>query len=151
MAGGAGPVVGVALVDQAHRWFARPVASAGFQILGAPTVIGQDGKPQTDWVNARPESRGRNISYVNIKGISSDPEAGEWGSGKAIFTLKAPSKPGNYPLTGVYFYGTEKASPHGYKLNTVGWKMPRGTVSGGSGRVKFSKEYQVLVNPAASE
>jgi hypothetical protein len=150
--GGSGPVVGVALVDRAHRWYARPAAAAGWRVVGAPTVIGQDGKPQSDWIDRRPETVGRGISFVNVSGIESDPTTASWASAKAIFTLKAPEKPGNYPLVGAFFYGTEKASPHGYKLNTLGWKMPRGTSSGGSGRVRFSREHTVLVNaPAAAE
>jgi hypothetical protein len=149
--GGAGPVVGIALVDRAHRWFARPASSAGWSVVGAPTVIGQDGAPQTEWVSRRPESVGPGISYVNISGIASDPTTGSWGSAKAIFTLRAPAKPGNYPLVGVYLYGTEKASPHGYKVNTVGWKMPRGTTSGASGRVRFSEPHMITVNAASAE
>jgi hypothetical protein len=152
LTGGAGPVVGVALLDRAHRWYARSAAAAGWRIVGAPTVIGQDGAPQSDWIERRPEAEGRGISYVNITGISSDPTVKEWGGAKVIFTLKAPDKPGNYPLVGAYFYGTEKASPHGFKLNTVGWKMPRGTISGGSGRVLFSDEHTITVNaPAPAE
>lgn len=152
LTGGAGPVVGVALLDRAHRWYARPAAAAGWRIVGAPTVIGQDGAPQSEWIERRPEAAGRGISYVNVTGISSDPTAESWGGAKVIFTLKAPEKPGNYPLVGAYFYGTEKASPHGFKLTTVGWKMPRGTVSGGSGRVRFSDEHTITVNaPAATE
>ena len=38
--GGAGPVVGVALVDRAHRWFARPASAVGWSVVGAPSVIG---------------------------------------------------------------------------------------------------------------
>lgn len=152
LTGGAGPVVGVALLDRAHRWYARPAAAAGWRIVGAPTVIGQDGAPQSEWIERRPEAAGRGISYVNVTGISSDPTAESWGGAKVIFTLKAPEKPGNYPLVGAYFYGTEKASPHGFKLTTVGWKMPRGTVSGGSGRVRFSDDHTITVNaPAATE
>lgn len=146
--GGAGPVVGVALVDDAHRWYARPLAVSGFGVVGAPTVIGQDGKPQSDWIDRRPEALGRDITYVNITGVSSDAEAGTWGSGKAIFTLKAPDRPGHYPLVGVYFYGTEKASALGTTVNTVGWKGPRGTTLGASGRVRFSDVHTITVKAA---
>jgi hypothetical protein len=148
--GGAGPVVGVALVDDAHRWYARPLAAAGFGVVGAPTVIGQDGKPQTDWVDRRPESLGREITYVNITGVASDAEKATWGSGKAIFTLKAPVRPGHYPLVAAYFYGTEKASSLGTKVNTVGWKMPRGTTMGGSGRVRFSDVHTITVKEGSA-
>jgi len=151
VAGGAGPVVGVALLDRGHRWYARPATAAGWRVVGAPSVIGQDGKPQAGWVSKRPESFGAGIAYVNITGIESDPATDTWATAKAIFTLKAPDRPGNYPLVGAYFYGTEKASPHGYKLNSVGWKMPRGTTAGASGRIRFTEQHTITVNAAAAE
>ena len=148
LTGGGGPVIGVALVDRAHRWYARPASSVGWSVVGAPTVIGQDGKPQSKWIDKRPESLGRGVTYVNVTGIESDPTTGSWATAKVVFALKAPDKPGNYPLVGVFLYGTEKASPHGFKLNTVGWKMPRGSVGGASGRVVFSDEHTITVNAA---
>ncbi|MCA9509817.1 MAG: hypothetical protein R3E88_05895 [Myxococcota bacterium] len=146
--GGAGPVVGVALVDRAHRWYAKPATSAGWTVVGPPSVIGQDGRPQSEWSDARPEKFGRATTYVNVKGISSDASTESWGSAKVIFTLKAPDKPGDYPLVGVYLYGTEKGSPLGYTTNAVGWKMPRGTTAGASGRVRFTPEHEITVKPA---
>ena len=148
LTGGAGPVVGLALVDRVHRWYARPATAAGWTIVGAPTVIGQDGRPQSGWSNKRPEKYGRGVSYVNVTGIESDASTGSWGSAKVIFTLKAPEKPGDYPLVGAYLYGTEKASPHGFKLSSVGWKMPRGTVTGASGRVRFTPQHAISVKEA---
>ena len=147
--GGAGPVVGIALVDSAHRWYARPLAVSGFGVVGAPTAIGQDGQPETAWIDKRPEALGRNITYVNITGVSSDAETGSWGSAKAIFTLKAPERSGHYPLVAVYFYGTEKASALGTKVSTVGWKGPRGGTLGASGRVRFSDVHTITVGAAA--
>ena len=35
--GGAGPVVGVALVDAAHRYHARPAPGVGWHVEGPPT------------------------------------------------------------------------------------------------------------------
>jgi hypothetical protein len=144
LTGGAGPVVGFALVDRAHRWFARPASSVGWRVVGAPSIIGPKG-PQSDWVNKRPEDAGRGITFVNVTGIASDAAAGKWASSKVVFTLKAPDKPGNYPLAGAYFYGTEKASPLGYTTNELGYKQVRGTYTGGSGRVKFTEEHVITV------
>lgn len=144
LTGGAGPVVGVALVDRAHRWFARPASSAGWTVVGAPTIIGPSG-PQSDWINKRPEDMGRGITYVNVTGIESDASTGKWAKSKVIFTLKAPDKPGVYPLVGAYFYGTEKASPLGYKTNPLGYKQVRGSFTGGSGRVRFSEKHVINV------
>jgi len=148
LAGGAGPVVGVALVDRAHRWYAKPATAVGWTVVGAPTVIGQDGRPQKEWTDARPEAYGRATSYVNVKGISSDASTESWGSAKVIFTLRAPDKPGSYPLVGAYLYGTEKGSPLGTTTNPVGWKMPRGTTAGASGRVRFTPAHAITVKPA---
>jgi len=152
LTGGAGPAVGLALVDRPHRWFARPASSAGWTVLGAPTIIGPDGKPQTEWVQHRPEEMGPGITFVNVTGVESDPVAGSYAKAKVIFTLKAPQAPGNYPLVGAYFYGTEKASPYGFKLTPVGYKLPRGGYAGGSGRVAFSPQHTITVKaPAAGE
>ena len=126
-------------------------ALQGWQVVGAPTIIGPKG-PQSDWIERRPEQEGRSITFVNVEGIASSADEDRWSRAKIIFTLKAPGEVGDLPLVGAYFYGTEKASPHGFKLNTVGWKMPRGTLRGGSGRVRFSDEHTVTVNaPAAAE
>jgi len=138
LTGGAGPVVGVGLVDRGHRWFARSLSTVGWEILGAPTIIGPDGAPQSDWLANRPERFGRNLAFVNVTGIESDAVAGKWSKSKVIFTLKAPEKAGDYPLVGVYYYGTEKATPLGYEIHPIYGKMTRGTYTGKSGRVKFT-------------
>jgi len=142
--GGAGPVVGVALVDRAHRWFARPLMTAGWQVVGAPTVIGPKG-PQTEWLEKRPESMERNITFVNVTGVESDAAAGQWAESKVIWVLRAPDKAGVYPLVAALFYGTEKASPLGYKTNPLGFRQVRGGFTGASGRVKFSESYVINV------
>ena len=143
--GGAGPVVGVALVDRAHRWYAKPASAAGFVVVAAPEIIGADGTPRGEWLERRPESAGRNISFVNVPGISSDSAAGDWDSAEVVFTLRAPDRPGSYPLSAAYFYGTEKSTVLGYTTNAMGWKEPRGGLGGGSGRVLFAPVQQIQV------
>lgn len=136
--GGAGPVVGVALVDRPHRWYARSATTVGWKVIGAPTIIGPDGSPQKEWINKRPERQGRNITYVNVTGVESDAVAGTWSKSKIIFNLKAPDEVGEYPLVGAYFYGTEKATPLGYEEHPIYGKLIRGTYTGKSGRVRFT-------------
>jgi len=143
--GGAGPVVGVALVDRAHRWYARPASSAGWSVVGAPTIIGPDGKPQSEWLDRRPQRMGRNITFVNIAGVQPDPAAGEWGESRVIYTLRAPASPGDYPLVGSYLYGTEKATALGSTEHPVYGKQPLGGYGGKSGRVKFSEPLVITV------
>ena len=145
LSGGAGPSVAVALVDRPHRWFARSAATVGWKIIGAPTVIGPDGQPQTKWLARRPERIGRDVSFVNVTGWQSDAEAGDWASGKVIFTLKAPEKPGDYPLVGVYWYGTEKAMSISTRTNPIYGDQPLGGYTGKSGRVKFTEKYVISV------
>jgi hypothetical protein len=144
--GGAGPTVGVALVDRAHRWFAKPASTIGWSVVGAPTVIGPDGKPQSAWLERRPERMGRGLSFVNIAEVESDVVAGKYAKSKVIFRLKAPDKPGDYALVGAYFYGTEKATPLGSSVHSLtGKKEPLGGYEGKSGRVKFSESLVISV------
>lgn len=147
--GGAGPVVGVALVDAAHRWFARPASSAGWTVTKPPAIIGADGQPRTDWLDKRPETSDRNLSWVNVTGISSDAAAQQWASARVTFTLRAPDRAGSYPLAAAYLYGTEKSTLLGYKSDALGRKNPRGGLAGGSGRVLFTPVKQIEVAPAA--
>jgi hypothetical protein len=150
--GGGGPVVGVALVDRAHRWYARPAASAGWRTVAPPKITGPDGQPQEKWLARRPESDGRNISFVNIDGIASDAATAQWSNGSVVFTLRAPDRPGSYPLAAVYLYGTEKSTILGYTTNPLGRKEVRGGLGGGSGRVLFSDVVGIEVQapPAAA-
>jgi hypothetical protein len=137
--GGAGPVVGVGLVDRAHRWYARPASAVGWQVVGAPTIIGPDDRPQSDWIDGRPDRFGRAITYVNITGIASDAVAGKWAKAKVIYTLRAPLKPGDYPLAAAYLYGTETATKLGSAIHPIyKSKSPLGGYGGKSGRVKFA-------------
>ncbi|MDP6076494.1 MAG: hypothetical protein QF890_16730 [Myxococcota bacterium] len=147
--GGAGPVVAIALVDRAHRWYARPAASAGWSSAAPPQVTGPDGQLQTAWLEKRPAEDGREISFVNITGVEADAATGRWSSASVVFTLRAPLEPGTLPLAAAYLYGTEKATVLGYTTNAVGWKEPRGGLGGASGRVLFSDVSQIEVVPAA--
>ena len=80
-----------------------------------------------------------------MTGVESDASKASWAESRVIWTLQAPDKPGDYPLVGAYFYGTEKASPLGYKTNPLGFKQVRGGLGGGSGRVKFSDAHVITV------
>jgi hypothetical protein len=146
--GGAGPVVGIALVDRDHRWFARPAASAGWHVIAPPKITGPDGQLQTDWLARRPEGFDRNISYVNVEKVASDAAAKTWSKASVVFTLRAPDHPGVYPLAAVFLYGTEKSSVLGYTTDPLGMKEPRGGLTGGSGRVLFTPVQSITVKPS---
>lgn len=146
--GGAGPVVGVGLVDTNHRWYARPAASAGWAVVAAPEIRGADGQPRNDWLEKRPEGS-RNLSFVNVTGISSDSASQRWDSATVVFTLRAPDRPGTYPLAAAYWYGTEKSTLLGYKTDPMGRKEVRGGFGGGSGRVLFTPVAQIEVRGRA--
>ncbi len=143
--GGAGPVVGIALVDRDHRWFARPAAAAGWRVIAPPKITGPDGQLQTEWLARRPDSFDRNISYVNVEKVSSDSAAKSWSKASVVFTLRAPDHPGVYPLAAVFLYGTEKSSVLGYTTDPIGMKEPRGGLTGGSGRVLFTPVQSITV------
>jgi hypothetical protein len=145
VAGGGGPVVGVGLVDRAQRWYAKPASSAGWSVVGAPSIIGPKGSPQTGWLNKRPERFGRGITYVNVTDWKSTAETGTWAKAKVIYTLKAPDKPGDYPLVGAFWYGTEKAIAISTQANPMYGDQPIGGYTGKSGRVKFSDAYVISV------
>jgi hypothetical protein len=148
--GGAGPVVGVMLVDRAHRWLARPAASAGWQVAAPPAISAGDGAAQQEWLGGRPPEAGRNLSYVNVTGIESDSAARRWARARVVFTLRAPSAPGSYPLAAAFLYGTEKSTVLGYTTDPLGVVKVRGGAAGGSGRVLFTPVQQVQVQPAAA-
>ena len=145
--GGAGPVVGVALVDTDHRWYARPAASVGWRVVAPPEITKPD-QPQT-WVDRRPAERDHNLSFVNIEGIESDAATAQWDAAEVAFSLRAPDRAGSYPLAAAYFYGTEKSSLLGYTTNAVGRKEVRGGFTGGSGRLLFSSVVMIAVEARA--
>jgi hypothetical protein len=142
--GGAGPVVGLALVDANQRWQARPAASAGWRVLEKPRVTGPDGQPQTRFTDGRNAALAPGTSYVNVYGVSTDPGLGRFSSVSATFRLRAPEAPGEYPLAGVLLYGTEKAAPHG-AVESLQGKRPLGGFAGNSGRVKFTPVLRIRV------
>jgi hypothetical protein len=141
--GGGGPVVGLALVDSAQRFRARPAPSAGWQVLGLPRVTGPDGQPQTDFTGKRTDGAG--ISYVNVNGVSADPKSGKLSSVQVTWRLRAPDRAGSYPLAAVFLYGTEKGAPHGAVEAPWGGKQPIGGLGSNAGRVRFSDVTQVRV------
>lgn len=145
--GGAGPAVGVGLVDRAHRFFARPASALGWQVIGAPTIIGPKG-PQSDWISRRPEREGRNVTFVNIDGMQSNAEADKWSRAKIIYTIKAPNEIGDYPLVGAYFYGTETGVAMSTRMSPEHGPQPLGGALGKSGRIKFSEKVMISVKPA---
>jgi hypothetical protein len=142
--GGAGPVVGVALVDRAHRWYARPASSAGWQVT-APPEIRVGGERKSDWIEKRPAAAGRNLSFVNVTGIRSDAAKGEFASAQVTFTLRAPAQPGPTPLAASFLYGSEKGSPLGTTTDAIGEKHILGGFTGGSGRVLFTPVRMIRV------
>ncbi len=142
--GGAGPSVGVGLVDRSHRFFARPASALGWEVVGAPTIIGAKG-PQSEWISRRPEREGRNITFVNVDGVSSSAEEDRWSRAKIIFTLKAPDSIGDLPLVGVYFYGTETSTRLSTRMHPDYGAQPLGGTLGKSGRVKFSERAVISI------
>jgi hypothetical protein len=143
--GGAGPVVGVGLVDSNHRWYARPAASAGWLVVAPPDITDSEGVVRNVWITNRPPAAGHNLSFVNVTDISSDSAMEKWDHASVTFTLQAPAKPGSYPLAAVYFYGTEKSTLLGYTTSAMGQKRVRGGYGGGSGRVRFTDVSQIQV------
>jgi hypothetical protein len=143
--GGAGPVVGVALVDTPQRWLARPAPGVGWVVASEPQILGQDFQEQTEWLAKRPLSLGRNLAFVNVTGLHSDAVKKDWAHAQVLWTLRAPSRPGKYPLVAALWYGTEKASPLGVVNDPIRGRMLRGGVAGHSGRILFSTPLTIEV------
>ena len=80
-----------------------------------------------------------------MSGIASDAATGQWATATVVFAVRAPDRPGNYPLVAAFLYGTEKSSILGYTTDALGQKEVRGGFEGGSGRILFTapKEIQV--------
>lgn len=130
--GGNGPAVGIMLVDRALRFQARPAPSAGWLVSGEPEVRGQDGKPQTRWLDRRAKGASRNLSYMMAEGLRFDPGKGIYPEATVTYRLKAPSAPGLYTLSAAFLYGTENTDKAGF------FQRP-------SGRILFSEEAIVRV------
>ncbi len=144
--GGSGPVVGVFLLDNNLRYQARPVASDGWMVVGAPKVIGPDGAEQTKWVDSRAEGLKKNLSFVLVYGVKSDLAAKSFPESKVTWTLRAPQEPGRYTLAAAFQYGTEKASAIGAMPQAGGGFLPRGGGGGASGHMKFTPIATITVN-----
>lgn len=130
--GGNGPVIGVMLVDRASRYQARPVSSSGWLIMDAPEVRGQDGKPQTQWLDKRIVGTGRNLNYIAMADQKFDLENKLFPEGVVTYRLKAPVTPGVYTMSAAFLYGTENA------VKSAFFQRP-------SGRILFSGEVRVEV------
>lgn len=143
--GGAGPVVGVMLTDCDLRFSASPVQAGGFYISEEPRVVGPDGKSQTTFLDGRAKELGRNINYVNVTGVQSDPDAGKWPVCKITYTLLAPCKPGVYTISAAFLYGTEKSVAVGRVEGANGRIGPAGGGGANSGRIQFVKPVKVTV------
>jgi hypothetical protein len=136
--GGSGPVVGVMLLDDDLRNQAREIEAENFAIIGAPEVIGPDGKRQEQWEARRFDDLARNLNFLVVFGVKADLATNQFSSTKVVYNLSAPTKPGKYTMCAAFLYGTEKASPIG-RVETHGRTLPLGGFDGASGRIKFSE------------
>ena len=138
-------VVGVMLTDNDLRFQSGPVQGEGFVITKAPEVTGPDGNPQTRFLDGRAGELAKNINYVNIQDVQSDPAAGTYPTCKIVWTLKAPAQPGEYTISAAFLYGTEKASPLGRVEGPGGRVLPVGGQGAASGRIQFAKPVKIVV------
>jgi len=142
--GGAGPVIGVSLVDSTLRFQARPISSSGFKVIGPALVLGPDGKPQAQWAERRMRGSDMGLNTVMITGIKGDPATKRVDETRTTWVLRTPPEPGTYTFAAVFFYGTEKAHPLGF-LTLDGQTASPGRTSGASGRIMFSNVASVSV------
>lgn len=142
--GGAGPVVGVSLVDSTLRFQARPVTSSGFKVIGPALVIGPNGNPQVQWAEQRYRGTDMGLATVMIEGVQGDALAGRVDETRTTWALRAPPEPGGYTIAAAFFYGTEKGQPMGTVMHN-GLAGPRGGASGASGRIMFSEPVKISV------
>jgi hypothetical protein len=142
--GGSGPVIGVMLLDQDLRNQTRAIEAEGFEIVGAPNVIGPDGKQQEQWEARRYDDLARNLNFLVVFGVNADLSRNQFSSTKVIYNLAAPSKPGKYTICAAFLYGTEKASPLG-RVEIHGHTQPLGGFAGKSGRIKFTELKSIVV------
>lgn len=139
--GGIGPVTGVMLVDEPMRYQARPVQGAGWFITGAPEILGTDGKVQQDWLQRRHNKQQTNVNYVLVYGAMADPAKNSYPTSKVIYTLQAPTAPGDYPLTAAFLYGTADAD----EMKSGKYVDPAGGGTAPSGRIQFSNTLRLQV------
>ncbi len=133
------------LTDCDLRYSASPVQAGGFYISAEPQVVGPDGKPQTTFLDGRAKELGRNINYVNVAGVQSDPDAGTWPVCKVTYTLVAPCKAGEYTISAAFLYGTEKSVAVGRVQAADGRTLPAGGGTAPSGRIQFAKPVKITV------
>ncbi len=126
------------LLDEDLRNQSRAIEAEGFGIVGAPEVIGPEGKQQEQWEARRYDDLARNLNFLVVFGVSADLATNQFSNAKVIYNLTAPSKPGKYTICAAFLYGTEKASPLG-RVDMHGHILPLGGFAGGSGRIKFSE------------
>ena len=143
--GGAGPVVGVMLVDTDLRNQSSPIQTEGFAITEPPRITGPDGKPQTRFLDGRMAGLSKDINYVNVVDVKSDPDAGTYAACKVVYALRAPARPGNYTVTAAYLYGTEKATAIGRVEGPGGRVLPVGGRDAHAGRIAFAKPLKIAV------
>src|SRR5262249_3137801 len=136
----------VMLTDTDLRFQSSAVQVEGFTITEAPQVTGPDGKPQTKFIDGRIAELSKNINFVNIQDVKSDPAANVYPECKVVYTLKAPPTPGEYTISAAFLYGTEKASPLGRVEVPGGRVIPAGGGGAGSGRIQFAKPIKITVS-----
>ncbi len=142
--GGAGPVVGVSLVDSTLRFQARPITSSGFKVVGPAVALGPDGKPQAQWTERRYRGSDMGLATAMIEGIHGDALAGHVDQTRTTFVLRVPPEPGTFKIVAAFFYGTEKGQPMGTVM-LDGMAGPRGGPAGGSGRIMFSQPVTITI------
>lgn len=142
--GGGGPVIGVMLLDSDLRYQSSPPQTVGWSIVSPPEVIGPDGKKQTKWIDKRHKDVTKNINFVVVYGVESDPRKGSYPEVEVTYTLRAPALEGKLPLAAAILYGTEKASPVGFKEEVWG-KVPVGGFTAASGRIVFTDLKHITV------
>ena len=139
--GGIGPVVGLMLLDEPLRYQARPIQSTGWFIASAPEVIGTDGKPQSKWLDRRFNKQQTNLNFILVYDIASDPAKNMYATARVSYVLKAPSTPGEYPITAAFLYGTGEAN----EMKSGKYEDPPGGNGAPSGRIQFSNTVKVRV------
>src|SRR5438132_490467 len=142
--GGAGPVVGVSLVDSAIRYQARPISASGFKVVGPALVVGPNGKPQAQWAERRLRGSDMGLNTVMITGIEGDQVTQRVDETHTTWVLRAPPEPGAYSVAAAFYYGTEKGRPLGTVVRN-GRAEPRGGPGGASGRIMFSDVVKINV------
>lgn len=145
--GGAGSVVAVQLLDGDQRDSARSASAAGWRFEGDPRIdlLFRTARPSKRPFAPWPSGSDRRPDFVAIDGIDSEAERAVWPRISITWTLRAPDKPGEYPLAAVLFYGTETASKHGRMVAEDGKLGPRGGSEGHSGRLAFTPVSRIRV------